>query len=46
ASSSQFHNAIAQLRVLNPSVELNVEGLDEEKEVRGGQIVTPPDEEN
>ncbi|MCI09384.1 hypothetical protein A2U01_0030470 [Trifolium medium] len=44
-STSQFHNAIAQLRVLNPGVELKMEGLDEEKEVCGGQIVTPPDEE-
>ncbi|MCI55157.1 hypothetical protein A2U01_0076407, partial [Trifolium medium] len=31
-SSSQFHNAVAQLRALNPDVELNMEGLDEEKE--------------
>ncbi|MCI43734.1 hypothetical protein A2U01_0064972, partial [Trifolium medium] len=46
AASSQFHNAIAQLRALNPDVELNMEGLDEEKEVRDGQVVTPPREEN
>ncbi|PNX67494.1 hypothetical protein L195_g063543, partial [Trifolium pratense] len=37
------NNAVAQLRILNPS--LVEEGLDEEKEVRDGAIVTPPDDE-
>ncbi|MCI26898.1 hypothetical protein A2U01_0048096, partial [Trifolium medium] len=45
AASSQFRNAVTLLRVLNPGVELIVEGLDEDKEVYGGQIVTPPSEE-
>ncbi|MCI85007.1 hypothetical protein A2U01_0106285, partial [Trifolium medium] len=31
AASSQFHNAVTQLRALNPDVALNLEGLDEEK---------------
>ncbi|MCI72171.1 hypothetical protein A2U01_0093434, partial [Trifolium medium] len=31
-SSSQFRNAIAQIRLLNPNVELNLSGLDEENE--------------
>ncbi|GAU29956.1 hypothetical protein TSUD_360710 [Trifolium subterraneum] len=45
-ASSSFQNALAQLRVLNPGVELVTEGLDELKEVRDGQIATPPlDEE-
>ncbi|MCI40898.1 hypothetical protein A2U01_0062131, partial [Trifolium medium] len=36
-----------QLRALNPDVALNLEGLDEEKEVCDGQILSPlPDEEN
>ncbi|MCI54031.1 hypothetical protein A2U01_0075278, partial [Trifolium medium] len=30
--SSQFHNAVAQIRALNAGIELNMEGLDEEKE--------------
>ncbi|MCH96576.1 hypothetical protein A2U01_0017563 [Trifolium medium] len=46
ASSSQFRNAAAQLRALNPGMELNTECLEEEKEVRDGQVVTPPPEEN
>ncbi|GAU10256.1 hypothetical protein TSUD_420310, partial [Trifolium subterraneum] len=41
-ASSSFQNALAQLRVLNPGVELVTEGLDELKEVRDGQIATPP----
>ncbi|MCI43707.1 hypothetical protein A2U01_0064945 [Trifolium medium] len=44
-ASSQFHNAIAQIRALNAGMELNMEGLDEEKEVRDGQVVPPQDEE-
>ncbi|MCI51602.1 hypothetical protein A2U01_0072846, partial [Trifolium medium] len=44
-ASSQIHNAIAQIRALNVGMELNMEGLDEEKEVRDGQVVTPRDEE-
>ncbi|MCI53829.1 hypothetical protein A2U01_0075076, partial [Trifolium medium] len=31
-SSSQFRNAIAQIQLLNPNVEFNLDGLDEEKE--------------
>ncbi|PNX68471.1 hypothetical protein L195_g063994, partial [Trifolium pratense] len=38
AAAFSFTNAVAQLRVLNPS--LVEEGLDEEKEVRDGAIVT------
>ncbi|GAU50676.1 hypothetical protein TSUD_187600 [Trifolium subterraneum] len=45
-ASSSFQNALAQLQVLNPGVQLVTEGLDELKEVRDGQIATPPlDEE-
>ncbi|CAJ2640236.1 unnamed protein product [Trifolium pratense] len=43
AAAFSFSNAVAQLRILNPG--LNEEGLDEEKEVRDGAIVTPPDDE-
>ncbi|MCI81067.1 hypothetical protein A2U01_0102339, partial [Trifolium medium] len=32
-------------RALNAGMELNVEGLDEEKEVHDGQVVPPQDEE-
>ncbi|PNX92631.1 hypothetical protein L195_g015771 [Trifolium pratense] len=35
AATFSFNNAVAQLRVLNP-------GLDEDKEVRDGQICSPP----
>ncbi|MCI26066.1 hypothetical protein A2U01_0047258, partial [Trifolium medium] len=45
-SSGQFHNVIAQIKLLNPNVELNLSGLDEEKEVRDGQIASPPDSGN
>ncbi|MCI91472.1 hypothetical protein A2U01_0112766, partial [Trifolium medium] len=31
---------------LNAGMELNMEGLDEEKEVRDGQVVPPQDEED
>ncbi|GAU46657.1 hypothetical protein TSUD_184450 [Trifolium subterraneum] len=45
-ASSSFRNALAQLQVLNPGVQLVTEGLDEFKEVRDGHIATPPlDEE-
>ncbi|GAU46914.1 hypothetical protein TSUD_402950 [Trifolium subterraneum] len=45
-ASSSFKNALAQLRILNPGVELVTEGLDEMKEVRDGRIASPPlDEE-
>ncbi|PNX62193.1 hypothetical protein L195_g052846, partial [Trifolium pratense] len=43
AASFSFNNAVAQLRILNPG--LIEEGLDEEKEVRDGAIVTPPEDE-
>ncbi|PNX83336.1 hypothetical protein L195_g039377, partial [Trifolium pratense] len=39
AASLSFKNEVAQLRVLNP--ELVEEGLDEDKEVRDGQILPP-----
>ncbi|MCI78786.1 hypothetical protein A2U01_0100057, partial [Trifolium medium] len=39
------HNAVAQIRALNAGMELNMEGLDEKKEVRNGQVVPPQDEE-
>ncbi|MCI34435.1 hypothetical protein A2U01_0055655, partial [Trifolium medium] len=45
-ASSQFHNAVAQICALNVGMELNMEGLDEEKEVRDGQVVPPQDEED
>ncbi|MCI60185.1 hypothetical protein A2U01_0081440, partial [Trifolium medium] len=41
AASSQFHNVVAQIRALNAGTKLNMEGLDEEKEVRDGQVVLP-----
>ncbi|MCI18716.1 hypothetical protein A2U01_0039871, partial [Trifolium medium] len=47
AASLSFRNAVAQLHVLNPGLEFVEEGLDEEKEVRDGQILPHlPDEEN
>ncbi|GAU45896.1 hypothetical protein TSUD_24980 [Trifolium subterraneum] len=39
--SSSFRNALAQLQILNPGVQLVTEGLDEMKEVRDGQIASP-----
>ncbi|MCI17353.1 hypothetical protein A2U01_0038500, partial [Trifolium medium] len=45
-SSGQFRNVVAQIKLLNPNVELNLSGLDEEKEVRDGQIASPPDSGN
>ncbi|GAU47396.1 hypothetical protein TSUD_372850 [Trifolium subterraneum] len=45
-ASSSFQNALAQLQILNPGVQLVTEGLDELKEVRDGRIATPlPDEQ-
>ncbi|GAU45098.1 hypothetical protein TSUD_183050 [Trifolium subterraneum] len=44
-ASSSFRNALAQLQVLNPDVQLVTDGMDELKEVRDGQIATPPLEE-
>ncbi|GAU27622.1 hypothetical protein TSUD_270110 [Trifolium subterraneum] len=41
-ASSSFRNALAQLQILNPDVQLVTEGLDEMKEVRDGQIASPP----
>ncbi|MCI64360.1 hypothetical protein A2U01_0085618, partial [Trifolium medium] len=38
-------NAVAQIRALNAGMELNMVGLDEEKEVRDGQVVSPQDED-
>ncbi|MCH88847.1 hypothetical protein A2U01_0009740, partial [Trifolium medium] len=45
-SSSQFRNVVAQIMLLNPNIELNLSGLDKEKEVRDGQIASPPDSGN
>ncbi|GAU31791.1 hypothetical protein TSUD_22370 [Trifolium subterraneum] len=45
-ASSSFKNALAQLRILNPGVQLVTEGMDEMKEVRDGQIATPPLDED
>ncbi|GAU25391.1 hypothetical protein TSUD_70440 [Trifolium subterraneum] len=46
-ASSSFKNALAQLRILNPGVELITEGLDEMKEVVDGRIASPAlDEEH
>ncbi|GAU23469.1 hypothetical protein TSUD_81510 [Trifolium subterraneum] len=45
-ASSSFQNALAQLQVLNPGVQLVTEGLDELKEVRDGRIATPPPDED
>ncbi|MCI20410.1 hypothetical protein A2U01_0041572 [Trifolium medium] len=45
-SCSQFPNSIAQIQLLNPNVGLNLDGLDEEKEVWDGRIATPPKGDN
>ncbi|GAU48008.1 hypothetical protein TSUD_188790 [Trifolium subterraneum] len=46
-AKSSFDNAVAQLMVLNPGVELVVEGASELKEVLDGVIISPsPDEED
>ncbi|GAU30341.1 hypothetical protein TSUD_211980 [Trifolium subterraneum] len=45
-ASSSFQNALVQIQVLNPGIQLVTEDLDELKEVRDGRIATPPlDEE-
>ncbi|MCI57978.1 hypothetical protein A2U01_0079231, partial [Trifolium medium] len=38
-----FNNAVDQLKVLNPTIELNTEGLSMLKRVENGQIVIPPE---
>ncbi|PNX60157.1 hypothetical protein L195_g060046, partial [Trifolium pratense] len=45
AASSQFTNAVEQLKLLNADKVLTLEGLDEDKVVRDGVILTPPDDE-
>ncbi|GAU35622.1 hypothetical protein TSUD_30390 [Trifolium subterraneum] len=45
-AKSSFDNAVAQLMVLNPSVDLVVEGASELKEVQDGVIVSPAVEED
>jgi chromosome segregation ATPase len=40
-ATSSFHNAVAQLQILNHGVEFKLEGLDECKEVRDGAILSP-----
>ncbi|MCI29379.1 hypothetical protein A2U01_0050588, partial [Trifolium medium] len=44
AASVQFHNVVAQLRIMNPNIEFVEDGLDEDKEVREGRIATPRDD--
>ncbi|GAU18262.1 hypothetical protein TSUD_176040 [Trifolium subterraneum] len=46
AAKSSFDNAVAQLMVLNPGVDLVVEGASELKEVQVGVIVSPAVEED
>jgi hypothetical protein len=41
-ATSSFHNAVAQVQILNAGVELKLDGLDECKEVCDGVIRTPP----
>ncbi|MCI55760.1 hypothetical protein A2U01_0077011, partial [Trifolium medium] len=38
-----FDNVVDQLKVLNPTVELNTEGLSMLKRVENGEIVIPPE---
>ena len=40
-----FDRAVAQLKVTNPGIELNVEGIHPLNEVKDGVIVPPPDPE-
>jgi hypothetical protein len=40
-ATSSFQNAVAQLQILNPGVELKLDGLDECKAVRDGAILSP-----
>ncbi|GAU31174.1 hypothetical protein TSUD_315990 [Trifolium subterraneum] len=46
AAKSSFDNVVAQLMVLNPGVDLVVEGASELKEVQDGVIVSPAVEED
>jgi chromosome segregation ATPase len=41
-ATSSFHNAVAQIQILNAGVELKLDGLDDCKEVFDGVIRTPP----
>ncbi|GAU21866.1 hypothetical protein TSUD_33620, partial [Trifolium subterraneum] len=43
--SLSFRNALAQLQVLNPDIQLVTDGMDELKEVQDSHIATPPPEE-
>ncbi|MCI75643.1 hypothetical protein A2U01_0096912, partial [Trifolium medium] len=36
-----FDNAVAQVKVLNPTIEFNTEGLSVLKRVENGQIIIP-----
>ncbi|MCI30558.1 hypothetical protein A2U01_0051768 [Trifolium medium] len=45
AASSQFANAVEQLKLVNADKDLIFEGIDEDKVVRDGAIVTPPEDE-
>ncbi|MCI77761.1 hypothetical protein A2U01_0099031, partial [Trifolium medium] len=38
-----FDNVVDQLKALNPTVELNTEGLSMLKRVENGQIIIPPE---
>ncbi|MCI45585.1 hypothetical protein A2U01_0066824, partial [Trifolium medium] len=38
-----FDNAVDQIKVLNPTVKLNTEGLSMLKRVENGEIVIPPE---
>jgi hypothetical protein len=40
-----FDRAVAQLKVVNPDIELNVEGIHPLSEVKDGVITPPPDPE-
>ncbi|KAK2402268.1 hypothetical protein QL285_051804 [Trifolium repens] len=40
-ATSSFHNVVAHLQILNPGVELKLDGLDKCKEVRDGAILSP-----
>ncbi|GAU34626.1 hypothetical protein TSUD_394170 [Trifolium subterraneum] len=45
-AKSSFDNAVSQLMVLNPDIDLVVEGASELKEVQDGVIVSPSPEED
>jgi hypothetical protein len=40
-----FDRAVAQLKVVNPDIELNVGGIHPLSEVKDGMITPPPDRE-